>query len=255
MAATLGKCNPFRYRGYVYDEETRLYYLRDRYYSFEECRFITHDRLIIRKEEWYRNGYVYGANSPINRIDPSGNAPKRIKGLLIEGNEKVYSWSKKSIDRKRMLKRLASSRMYSCVIDSYDRTYGLFGSFRETSTTTLIVIPADIIEDYIYDKWVSEHRINTAPVEEGLSYGLDILLEVWPETVPGLGIALGIPASITNLMQSSDDAKLARCIEKARENNTGIVIINESYISSYHSFENNSNLRYYLNCHAFSNEC
>ncbi len=28
LAATLGKRSPFRYRGYVYDEETGLYYLR-----------------------------------------------------------------------------------------------------------------------------------------------------------------------------------------------------------------------------------
>ena len=30
MAGTLGKIQPFRYRGYVYDVETRLYYLRCR---------------------------------------------------------------------------------------------------------------------------------------------------------------------------------------------------------------------------------
>ena len=28
----LAELNPFRYRGYVFDEETRLYYLRSRYY-------------------------------------------------------------------------------------------------------------------------------------------------------------------------------------------------------------------------------
>lgn len=33
MADTLGKLNPFRCRGYIYDEETMLYYLRSRYYS------------------------------------------------------------------------------------------------------------------------------------------------------------------------------------------------------------------------------
>ena len=33
MAGTLlGAIQPFRYRGYVYDEETGLYYLRSRYY-------------------------------------------------------------------------------------------------------------------------------------------------------------------------------------------------------------------------------
>ncbi len=33
MVATLGTVNPFRYRGYIYDEETGLYYLRSRYYN------------------------------------------------------------------------------------------------------------------------------------------------------------------------------------------------------------------------------
>ena len=35
MTSTLGTLNPFRYRGYVYDEETGLYYLRSRYYNPE----------------------------------------------------------------------------------------------------------------------------------------------------------------------------------------------------------------------------
>ena len=35
MADTLGYDNPFRYRGYVWDEETGLYYLRSRYYNPE----------------------------------------------------------------------------------------------------------------------------------------------------------------------------------------------------------------------------
>ena len=35
MAATLGVENPFRYRGYVYDEETGLYALPARFYNPE----------------------------------------------------------------------------------------------------------------------------------------------------------------------------------------------------------------------------
>lgn len=42
MAGTLGTVQPFRYRGYVYDEETGLYYLRSRYYN--RCCF---ERLCI----------------------------------------------------------------------------------------------------------------------------------------------------------------------------------------------------------------
>ena len=32
MASTLGAANPLRYRGYVYDTETGLYYLSSRYF-------------------------------------------------------------------------------------------------------------------------------------------------------------------------------------------------------------------------------
>ena len=40
MAATLGEQNPLRYRGYVYDTETGLYYLQSRYYNPSWGRFI-----------------------------------------------------------------------------------------------------------------------------------------------------------------------------------------------------------------------
>ena len=43
MAETLGRDNPFRYRGYVWDEETVLYYLRSRYYSPEWGMFVSAD--------------------------------------------------------------------------------------------------------------------------------------------------------------------------------------------------------------------
>ena len=46
MASTLGTLNPFRYRGYVYDEETGLYHLRSRYYNPERARFLNADQLI-----------------------------------------------------------------------------------------------------------------------------------------------------------------------------------------------------------------
>ena len=35
MAAPLGKLNPLRYRGYVYDTETGIYYVASRYYDPE----------------------------------------------------------------------------------------------------------------------------------------------------------------------------------------------------------------------------
>ena len=43
MASTLGQINPLRYRGYVYDSETGLYYLQSRYYDPEVGRFLNAD--------------------------------------------------------------------------------------------------------------------------------------------------------------------------------------------------------------------
>ena len=43
LAETLGTLNPFRYRGYVFDEETGFYYVSSRYYDPEIGRFISPD--------------------------------------------------------------------------------------------------------------------------------------------------------------------------------------------------------------------
>ncbi|MBE6990664.1 MAG: RHS repeat-associated core domain-containing protein, partial [Ruminococcaceae bacterium] len=43
MADGLGALNPLRYRGYVYDTETGLYYLGSRYYNPAWGRFINAD--------------------------------------------------------------------------------------------------------------------------------------------------------------------------------------------------------------------
>ena len=66
LAETLGKVQPFRYRGYVFDEETGLYYLRSRYYNPRWGRFVNADALIDQ------NLYSYCKNSPMQFHDPSG---------------------------------------------------------------------------------------------------------------------------------------------------------------------------------------
>ena len=73
LASTLGKNNPFRYRGYVYDEETGFYYLQSRYYNPEVGRFISSDVLLSTGQGVIgHNAYAYCGNNPVNRIDPSG---------------------------------------------------------------------------------------------------------------------------------------------------------------------------------------
>ncbi len=76
LAATLGTLNPFLYRGYVYDEETGLYYLQSRYYKPEICRFINVDDasyLGANDDFISYNLFAYCLNNPVNRTDDSGN--------------------------------------------------------------------------------------------------------------------------------------------------------------------------------------
>ena len=70
----LAKANPIRYRGYYYDEETGLYYLKSRYYDPETGRFITIDDISYIDPETINglNLYAYCGNNPVMNVDPNG---------------------------------------------------------------------------------------------------------------------------------------------------------------------------------------
>ena len=76
---TILNTNPFRYRGYYYDNETGLYYLNAIYYDPSIGRFISPDVLTILDEtKGQVNGlnlYMYCNNNPVNLCDPSGHFP------------------------------------------------------------------------------------------------------------------------------------------------------------------------------------
>ena len=69
----IGIINPFRYRSYYYDKETKLYYLNSRYYNPEWGRFINADNYINTNQGMYSlNMYTYTENNFINRLDTEG---------------------------------------------------------------------------------------------------------------------------------------------------------------------------------------
>ena len=90
LAATLGEQNPLRYRGYVYDTETGLYYLQSRYYNPGWGRFINADDTTLlasssSKAHWDKNVFVYCDNNPLNRVDEDGECWNIIIGGIVGG--------------------------------------------------------------------------------------------------------------------------------------------------------------------------
>ena len=83
--------NPLRYRGYFYDTETGLYYLKSRYYDPEVGRFINPDAYASTGQGILgANMFAYCGNDPINYFDSSGCIPQAVKDRFI--HDKVLEY-------------------------------------------------------------------------------------------------------------------------------------------------------------------
>ena len=82
---TIGTANPFRYRGYYYDNDTGLYYLQSRYYDPAIGRFINADTYTTTDADGIlsSNMFAYCENNPVNRSDPNGEWVHVLVGGLI----------------------------------------------------------------------------------------------------------------------------------------------------------------------------
>ena len=84
----IANVNPFRYRGYYYDEEIGLYYLQSRYYDASVGRFVNADSCFacdVDKSVLTSNNYIYCENNPVNQIDVLGNVVAKIIIRAIVG--------------------------------------------------------------------------------------------------------------------------------------------------------------------------
>ena len=85
LAATIGKKNPFRYRGYYFDAESSMYYLQSRYYDPEIRRFVSADKVDITfcgESLCNKNLYAYCDGNPIVRVEISGGFWGMVLGVV-----------------------------------------------------------------------------------------------------------------------------------------------------------------------------
>jgi len=83
LSSTVGIINPLRYRGYVYDQETGLYYLQSRYYNPNWCRFINADNYPTTGQGLLGNNmFAYCNNNPVIHEDSEGTALDTVLDII-----------------------------------------------------------------------------------------------------------------------------------------------------------------------------
>lgn len=87
----IAQVNPFRYRGYFYDNETGLYYLNSRYYDPETYRFLNADGILGANQDVISyNLFAYCSNDPINFCDELGCG--KISNWFKNIGNKIKEW-------------------------------------------------------------------------------------------------------------------------------------------------------------------
>ena len=92
--------NPIRYRGYYYDTETRLYYLKSRYYDPAVKRFLNVDGLVSTSvEDAAKNMYAYCLNNPVIYADPDGKMTvEALTYILLNMPRKIVHTSQNIVE-------------------------------------------------------------------------------------------------------------------------------------------------------------
>ena len=135
--AKLASLNPFKYRGYVWDEESGLYYLRTRYYDACSSRFLNADMRIEVRKILKQNLFCYCKNTPIASGDDNGT------DVITKLKDFVKSAGKEIIDIIKPFgyKYYAIQAAIEKIEELWNDRYEYIDSFRETYNIPSHVIP------------------------------------------------------------------------------------------------------------------
>lgn len=206
----IGNMNPFRYRGYYYDTETGLYYLKSRYYDPETGRFISIDGISYLDAETVNglNLYAYCLNNPVMNVDPDGTfgilagiliglaigAFAVATGFAIYAGVTAYNNGLRGWD---VLKAVGN---------------GFLNGLSMNSLMAILIFGTPIISSYISGNYKRNVRSLSMNVNENPDNPLKELfgvnwdeLELWQKIVGGIGIgflAIGALAFVGGVITS-----------------------------------------------------
>jgi len=157
---TLATLNPLRYRGYVYDIETNLYYLQSRYYNPAWGRFISADSLDVLTATPMaltdKNLFAYCDNNPVTRADDDGEfwhiIVGAVAGAIISGVVKAVS---NAIEGKPLTDGLATAMIAGAASGALASTgVGAGGIIMGNATISMVENATDqIIENDGFDNF------------------------------------------------------------------------------------------------------
>ena len=176
LASSLGIVQPFRYRGYVFDVETGLYYLRSRYYNPGWQRFVNADIV------YHGNIYAYCGNVPTILIDPDG------------ASSHLYSedaWKEEKFGKHNKNEKLTTEILIGMLERMVDEGWGYHDRTMRYKTVDCLAMIRHCAKAWYKYKAYSYYGINTTTSEQyksmmkkGMAYGeIDDITDLKPGTI------------------------------------------------------------------------
>ncbi|MGN0499675.1 MAG: RHS repeat-associated core domain-containing protein [Ruminococcus sp.] len=171
---TLRELNPFRYRSYLYDTESGLYYLQSRYYDPEVGRFLSTDVVISGGYLVGANLYSYCYNNPLMYYDDDGFLPKLSKSRISSDTIKIQISDK--------LKSIATYLAISAAKDAIGAAVCAFIPGAQVGALVLSISTAlKTLCSYLLDKYGGDKKVYIyAKVKYGIKVQTYTYWIFWP---------------------------------------------------------------------------
>lgn len=157
--------NPYRYAGEYFDRETGNIYLRSRYYSPEQGRFLTMDTYTGEESDPLSlHRYAYCDNDGVNQVDPSGHWGRK-KGFGYKGDRFVH----KSITIGAWSPYLNQSFNNRYIPVENGKVVQLVKSNKK------IILDGSVLPDFVFEKKKQKKQKNKLEDKYGKKYYLDYM--------------------------------------------------------------------------------